>query len=128
MLDWTFSKYSDLNSIQFVVQGLSLLVALPLAFHFWKINDCCVAALGIVSRMTAYLTLGLSNSDAWVYSCKYASVSIYKLWRYLGLTMGHFREKAIQNYFLCILTGNILKYFPADVSRVCNVKLTINVS
>lgn len=68
-LHWTFSEYSDFNSMQFAVQGSILLLGMPVFFHFLKVPDHLIAALGILSKMAAYVVFGLSNNNTLVYSC-----------------------------------------------------------
>lgn len=63
--------------MQFMVQGSTLFIGMPVFFYLLKVPDHIIALLGIVSKLSAYVTFGLSKSDTQIYACKYQNLSNY---------------------------------------------------
>ncbi|XP_054724415.1 proton-coupled folate transporter-like [Uloborus diversus] len=68
-LEWSFTKFSNYNSIQFAVEGIALLFGLPTLFHFFHVPDYFVGIIGILSKVAGFIVFGLSKNDAMIYSC-----------------------------------------------------------
>lgn len=66
-LRWTASQYSFLHGVTIAVEGVALLVLLPVAFRFLGISDACAGLLGAVSRCLGLAWLGLSTTATMVY-------------------------------------------------------------
>lgn len=66
---WDIAKYSNYNAIVFGVEGIALLVGLPLLLHYFHLPDTCIGMLGTVSRIAGLILFGLSSTDFMVYSC-----------------------------------------------------------
>ncbi|KAH6939568.1 hypothetical protein HPB50_019541 [Hyalomma asiaticum] len=66
-LRWTASHYSFLQGINIAVEGVALLVVLPLAYRFLNISDAFAGLLGSVSRFLGLLWLGLCTTTSMVY-------------------------------------------------------------
>lgn len=66
-LRWNASQYSFLQGVNIAVEGVALLVVLPLAYRCLNISDAFAGLLGSVSRFLGLLWLGLCTSPTMVY-------------------------------------------------------------
>lgn len=61
-LKWTPEMYSYYNATNFGISGFALIVGVVLAFHVFKVPDTIFGMLGILSKMTGLIVLGLSTT------------------------------------------------------------------
>lgn len=66
---WDITKYSNYNAMQFGVEGIALLIGLPLLLHYYHVPDPWVGILGTISRIVGLILFGLSHTDFMVYMC-----------------------------------------------------------
>lgn len=88
-LHWNASQYSFLQGVSIAVEGLALLVILPLAYRYLGITDALAGLLGSISRCLALLWLGLCTTTTMVYFSEEAILFAAKVAKKLLYLVSH---------------------------------------